>query len=700
MKSKRVYGLLLAGAVLLAAPVPVSAEPLNGQKATIIVDGLIRSLNQDAYVQGDIFYVPVRSLMEELGYEVGWVASQGRISVSRPGSPELLFTPGSSEAVINARTVDFKEPFLIIGDTAYMPARAILERLGFQVDTNGHQGRFYIKSPAWYRISAALKEGGSSVRVVEKRSGTGSGTEAEIYLDGELVYAGGWDGRSMNGTGIVYDQGIPVYEGELRSNIPNGWGIRHDRNGDRYEGSFQEGLPQGDGRWYVKKRLVYSGDWVLGRMEGNGKLYGSEGATVYEGSFNNGFRQGYGVLFDEAGGKVYDGSWEKDAPSGTGRSYNKEGKVEYSGQWKDGVKHGSGSIHRYGKVKSYDLDGTSVVSFKEVDTLYVKEVEYENGILVKESDREYVYRGTFADTGILNGTGEAGIVEGTILSEAGLLNDWRPYYKGDFKLGKMKGNGSFYNESGTIIYEGQVEDGKRQGDGVLFENGKVAYHGPWVKDLRHGSGWNYRYDSIGSSGQITFTMTSAAYSNGSQTGTGDVYRVTGALTTEKLTGVATQIWIYDAAKKTVPVGTYWNTSAGVKVYEGAFVNGVREGQGKEFLPDGGTYTGSFKANERSGQGKLVIGNYTYEGEFVNNRKEGKGKLYLNGILIYEGEFKNDQKHGSGITYSNGVKEYDGQFANDKKNGYGILFNYSGTIIYQGEFKDDMTITAYRALHPQ
>ena len=61
----------------------------------------------------------------------------------------------------------------------------------------------------------------------------------------------------------------------------------------------------------------------------------------------------------------------------------------------------------------------------------------------------------------------------------------------------------------------------------------------------------------------------------------------------------------------------------------------------------------------------------YEGEYLNGEKNGKGKEYDEDKLIFEGEYLNGKKYGRGIAYnSNGQVIYEGNYVNNnflKKN---------------------------------
>ena len=179
------------------------------------------------------------------------------------------------------------------------------------------------------------------------------------------------------------------------------------------------------------------------------------------------------------------------------------------------------------------------------------------------------------------------------------------------------------------------------------------------------------------------------------------------------------------------------TPKGILHYEGDFVNGIKEGNGKEIYESGNYYIGQFSNNKRNGKGKFYFksGDF-YEGDFVNNLREGYGKnifkdgdyyigyylkdkrhgkgkqFYKNGTLLSDIDFFNDKfegygrynyedgeyyigqwhnclKHGKGkIYYKNGNIKFDGNFINDKKEGYGEYYWEDG-LYYKGNFHNDL-----------
>lgn len=146
-------------------------------------------------------------------------------------------------------------------------------------------------------------------------------------------------------------------------------------------------------------------------------------------------------------------------------------------------------------------------------------------------------------------------------------------------------------------------------------------------------------------------------------------------------------------------------------YEGNWVDGRREGSGKEFN-DYGYYDGNWEADEYSGlgthyykdgtvikgkwkEGKLIetYENYNtntgkFTGKLKDGKKSGKGQFYLEDGSILEGKFEDDHLVGNGkITYNDGAV-YEGEIKDYKASG-------KGKTIKKGyHHKDDIYIGNY------
>lgn len=149
------------------------------------------------------------------------------------------------------------------------------------------------------------------------------------------------------------------------------------------------------------------------------------------------------------------------------------------------------------------------------------------------------------------------------------------------------------------------------------------------------------------------------------------------------------------------------------LYEGNVVRGLKNGQGKIIYPNGDVFKGSYKNDERSGQGlcKFACNGSIYKGEWRDDKPFGSGTffslpceviearfdgfhvidgqikvLFTNGEF-YEGHVKNSQRNGQGQhNYKNG-DSYEGEWQNDCRIGRGRMFFQNGAKL-SGMFIDD------------
>jgi hypothetical protein len=100
------------------------------------------------------------------------------------------------------------------------------------------------------------------------------------------------------------------------------------------------------------------------------------------------------------------------------------------------------------------------------------------------------------------------------------------------------------------------------------------------------------------------------------------------------------------------------------VYEGEFLDGVREGNGMLKYANGNVYKGEFMAGLFHGFGTytwsdtlengVMVRGRRYEGHFSKGRREGQGVFFSGFGEFYEGEFKADLYEGFGtLTKRNG-----------------------------------------------
>ena len=186
--------------------------------------------------------------------------------------------------------------------------------------------------------------------------------------------------------------------------------------------------------------------------------------------------------------------------------------------------------------------------------------------------------------------------------------------------------------------------------------------------------------------------------------------------------------IYETKEKTKgkEYGIYANLE-----YEGEFLNGERNGKGKEYyshsllerLKFEGEYfkgkrwngkklqyymNGEIRAEFEYTKGKITnIKQYGENGE-INELKEDKGimKEYsYDGVFIFEGEYLNEKRNGKGydkkhnviyeikngngfikeITYNEGKLKFEGEYKNGERNGKGKEYDRNNDLIFEGEY---------------
>ena len=128
-------------------------------------------------------------------------------------------------------------------------------------------------------------------------------------------------------------------------------------------------------------------------------------------------------------------------------------------------------------------------------------------------------------------------------------------------------------------------------------------------------------------------------------------------------------------------------SDGKYTYEGEFVNGKYEGNGKLTYTNGDYYEGTF-VNDEFTTGKVrksYLGD-VYEGTWKNGHRSRGTLTYSNGD-VYKGTFKEDDTRKKGtLTYSSGAV-YEGRFSNDKFNTKKGKYTWANGDVYEGTFKD-------------
>lgn len=117
------------------------------------------------------------------------------------------------------------------------------------------------------------------------------------------------------------------------------------------------------------------------------------------------------------------------------------------------------------------------------------------------------------------------------------------------------------------------------------------------------------------------------------------------------------------------------------IYEGTWVNGFLEGNGKIIIIDGSIYEGFFKRGKLFGQGFYQDKEKKYIGEFKFDLPWGNGDMTFQNGDHYVGQFVKGNFEGNGIMYYKNGDIYDGQWLHGKKNGKFYIKRIDGRVLY-------------------
>lgn len=132
-KMKKVSAALLAGALLMPAAIPNSADAATNIR--IYVDGVELVTRQAPIIQSNTTLVPLRGIFEELNARVVWNQKAQTITAYK-GSNTVMLKIGSKAATVNGQSVTLDVPARAINGNTVVPLRFIGESLGQDVRWN------------------------------------------------------------------------------------------------------------------------------------------------------------------------------------------------------------------------------------------------------------------------------------------------------------------------------------------------------------------------------------------------------------------------------------------------------------------------------------------------------------------------------------------------------------------------------------
>lgn len=249
-----------------------------------------------------------------------------------------------------------------------------------------------------------------------------------------------------------------------------------------------------------------------------------------------------------------------------------------------------------------------------------------------------------------------------------ILPNGKTAYDGHYLYDMRDGFGAYYYKNGKPCYVGNWKSNKRNGLGIAFRTSDYSTHiGQFENDAPKGN--CARFDKSGSLSYV------GNWSKGTKSGVGIEVSENGSYIISSYTkGEASSIASIVSAD-------------GLLQYSGEVRDGVKQGFGTAFKKDGTIeYSGEFKNNKKSGTGKLYLDDGSViSGKFKNNKPDGICMLYnTQGAILCKGKFTNGGLNGEGIKYFDDGSYISGVFENGNPVGSISLFNRQSDLIYKGE----------------
>ena len=421
-----------------------------------------------------------------------------------------------------------------------------------------------------------------------------------------------------------------VFEGEYKNGKRNGKGKEYDYHGNlRFEGEYKNGKRNGKGKEYdYEGKLTFEGEYVNGKRNGKGKEFYWYGKIKFEGEYLNGDRL-IGKEYEEYRENFKEINYEKKLKE----EYNKNDELIFENNYINGIIQGKGKeYYNDGAIK---FEGEYLFGKKWIGKEFDKD---ENIYEIYYGNRSWIFKGYNIFNYILESQHSNEAIEGKIKE---LYYNNKILINGEKLNAKKQGKGKDYDRDGNLVFEGEYLYNRKWKGKEYYKNGKLRFEGEYLYDKK----WNGKgYDNNGNK-------------------------------------------IYELINGNGPVKEY-PKDFDFPSFEGEYLNGKRNGKGKEYNFDKINFVGEYLNGKRHGKGKEYrYSNFILQNEeYLPEEKQEKRIEYQGTYLIYDGEYLNGKSHGKGKEYEiHGGLIYDGEFSNGKRHGKGKLYDKYGKLKFEGEF---------------
>ena len=228
-------------------------------------------------------------------------------------------------------------------------------------------------------------------------------------------------------------------------------------------------------------------------------------------------------------------------------------------------------------------------------------------------------------------------------------------YRGAVRGSNLHGRGEYVSKA--FKYEGEFNDGLKQGEGVYTWDNGDRYEGRFAEDRPDGRG---KYQFANGDAYEGEVKAGVIVGRGSYTTkAGDVFD--GSFVAGKPHGI----------------GVYRFASG--DRYEGEMSQGVMHGRGRYFAKGGDRIEAPFVQAKPQGIGTYHFANGDrYEGEIIGGVLSGQGTYFYGSGLKYEGEVRAGQPQGKGVFWFLDGSRFEGRFENGLARARGEIVRPDGT----------------------
>ena len=358
------------------------------------------------------------------------------------------------------------------------------------------------------------------------------------------------------------------------------------------------------------QKLIYEGEYLNGERSGSGNEYHNNNKIKYSGEYLHGKRNGKGKEFFYNRKLLFEGEYLR-GKKWNGIGYNVDGTISYE------IKNGNGNITEFidngsKKFEGEYLNGQRNGQGKEYFTDYETKIRFEG---------EYFQGKRW----IGKGYDRKGNIIYELKNGKGYIKEYHNYnnvisFEGEFYNGERNGKGKDYYTDGKLKFEGEFEGGLKKGKGVEYDsNGELIYEGEYLYDHLI-NGKEYIKGKLKYEGDFLYD----------KKWNGKCFDENGNIICQLINGKGTVEECDDN---------------GELIYSGEYLNGIRNGNGKEYEDNILVFEGIYlDGNKIKGKEFYSDGTLFYEGEFLNDMRNGKGKEYnKRGIVLFEGEYLNGEQ---------------------------------------------------------